>query len=39
MEQSLLEKQKVKPAAGSKVIGATLDPKDLKKPLKQIQPD
>jgi|AntDeeMinimDraft_5_1070356.scaffolds.fasta_scaffold00321_13 Cys-tRNA(Pro) deacylase len=34
MEQSLLEKQKVKPAAGSKVIGATLDPKDLKKAIK-----
>lgn len=31
MEESLIENDKVKPAAGSRVVGVTLDPKELKK--------
>ncbi len=30
MEESILEHEKVKPAAGSRVVGALLDPEDLK---------
>jgi prolyl-tRNA editing enzyme YbaK/EbsC (Cys-tRNA(Pro) deacylase) len=30
MEESILEQEKVKPAAGSRVVGAIIDPEDLK---------
>lgn len=34
MEESLTERDKIKPAAGSRVVGVTLDPEDLKNAIK-----